>query len=244
MSDRMSGNGGKQEFGSQPPASGSRRPRPTLVCQRRQSRGEEIANALSHGLGALLALPAGVLLIRQAVANGGRLALVCLSVYAASLFLLYAVSALYHGLSNLRAKVLLQVMDHCTIFLLIFGTELPILLLVIGGPLGWTLTAISGVCALTGVALNSRDLARWHKLSLWLYLAMGWMVVLILPALVRALPLAGLLLLFGGGVAYSAGVWFYRRTAQLYLHFVWHLLVLLGSALHFLLIYYYCCPLS
>ena len=201
--------------------------------------GEEIANAISHGVGALAAIFGMVLLLFHTGEKGTALSTVSVSLYGASMILLYTVSCLYHSLSFTKAKRVFQIFDHCSIFLLILGTYIPLSFILIGGSLGWILVGINAICTVIGITLNAVSLSRWHKVSLVLYIAMGWLVVAAIYPIYRSVLLYGLLLLLGGGLAYMAGVFFYINKKHAYMHFVWHLFVLLGSTLHYLCIYTY-----
>ena len=130
-------------------------------------------------------------------------------------------------------------MDHCSIYLLILGTYVPMSLLVVGGKTGWVLFLTNTTLAVIGITLNAIDLKRFDKVSLVLYALMGWLIVLAMKAIVATLPPAGLALLVAGGVAYTAGIVFYKSQRH-YMHFVWHLFVLAGSILQYLCIALYC----
>lgn len=212
-----------------------------IVCVRRQQKGEEIANAVSHGIGALAAIVGTVCLIVHAVQRGSAMHITCVSLYGLSMILLYLFSCLYHALTSPRGKSVMQIFDHCSIFLLILGSYIPIALLVIGGTTGWVLVIINTICAILGIVLNAIDLSRWQKLSLVLYVIMGWSVVWALKPVFLAVPLPGLILLVSGGLAYTGGIVFYKMKMRKYMHFVWHLFVIAGSVLHYFFIYYYCC---
>ena len=209
--------------------------------RRPQSRGEEIANTISHGAGALLALAGAVPLAARGILSGDAKTGFSLTAYGVSLVLLYTASAVYHGVRNPEVKRRLRVMDHCSIFVLILGTYVPMSLLVVGGRLGWTLFLTNTTLAAIGITLNAIDLKRFDKVSLALYALMGWLVVLAMKAIVASLPPAGLALLVGGGLAYTVGIVFYKARGK-YMHFVWHLFVLAGSVLQFFCIALYCLP--
>ncbi len=202
--------------------------------------GEEIANAVTHGLGALAAIAGTIFLILRSAVYGTALDITSASIYGASMILLYLTSCLYHSITNIKAKKVFRIFDHCAIFILILGSYIPISLLIIGGGLGWTLVGINTFCAVLGIILNSIGLSRWHKISLILYIVMGWLAVLAIYPIYLAADLSGILLLLGGGLSYTAGVFFYKNKKSAYAHPVWHLFVLLGCALHYLFIYNYC----
>lgn len=209
--------------------------------RRPQTRGEEIANTISHGLGAVLALAGAAPLAVRGILSGSAKTGFSLTAYAVSLVLLYTASAVYHGARDPEVKRRLRIMDHCSIFVLILGTYVPMSLLVVGGRLGWTLFLTNTTLAAIGITLNAIDLKRFDKVSLALYALMGWLVVLAMKAIVAALPPAGLALLVGGGLAYTVGIVFYKARGK-YMHFVWHLFVLAGSVLQFFCIALYCLP--
>ena len=209
--------------------------------KRSQTRGEEIANTISHGLGAVLALSFAAPLAVRGILSGSAKAGFSLTAYAFSLVLLYTASAVYHGVRDPKVKRALRIMDHCSIFVLILGTYVPMSLLVVGGRTGWMLFLTNTTLAVIGITLNAIDLKRFDKVSLALYALMGWLVVLAMRAIIATLPPLGLALLAGGGVAYTAGIVFYKAQGK-YMHFVWHLFVLAGSVLQFICIALYCLP--
>ena len=206
--------------------------------RRPQTAGEEIANTVSHGVGAVLAAAGAVPLLVKAAMDSGQ-AVVGMALYAASLLGLYAASSVYHGVRNPALKKRLRVLDHCSIFLLILGTYIPMALLVLGGSLGWTLIGINAALAVVGIVLDLIDLERFSKVTLVLYAAMGWLILPAIGRVVTVLPPAGVALLAGGGVAYTVGILFYKSKRH-YMHFVWHLFVLAGSALQYFCVLLYC----
>ena len=213
----------------------------TEKVKRPQTHGEEIANTISHGLGALLAAAGAIPLAVRGFMTGGAKTGCSLTAYAVSLVLLYTASAVYHGVRNPEIKRRLRIMDHCSIFVLILGTYVPMSLLVVGGRMGWMLFLTNTTLAVIGITLNTIDLKRFDKVSLTLYALMGWLVVLAMRAVIAALPPLGLGLLAAGGVAYTAGIVFYKSQGK-YMHFVWHLFVLAGSILQYFCIALYCLP--
>ncbi|MBP1758189.1 MAG: hlyIII [Firmicutes bacterium] len=212
-----------------------------ILQVRKQGLGEEIANAISHGLGALLAIAGTVLLLVRSALYGSPIAVVSAALYGASMILLYTISCLYHALTLPRGKRVFQVLDHCSIFLLILGTYIPIALVGIGGAFGWVVFGVIAFCAVLGVTLNAVNLHRFKRFSLVLYVAMGWLAVFTIRPIYDMVSAKGILFLLLGGVAYTLGVWFYRKKESNYMHFVWHIFVLAGSTLHFCMIYQYFC---
>jgi len=207
---------------------------------RLQSLGEEIANSVSHGAGALLSVVGTAALIWRGVAMESITAVLLGLIYGLSLTVLYTVSCLYHSLKRNRAKKVFRILDHCSIFLLISGTYAPISLLIIGGWVGYTLITVNFLCAIIGIVLNAIDMKKWQKLSMVLYIIMGWMCLFTLKPLINSTPKEILWLLVGGGVAYTMGIIFYKADRVKYMHFIWHLFVLMGSILHYLFIFKGC----
>jgi hemolysin III len=197
-----------------------------------QSIGEEIANSVSHGMGAALSIAGLVLLTLRAASVGGARYIVCAAVFGASAILLYMSSTLYHSLSRTRAYRVMLSLDHGSIYLLIAGTYTPFTLIGIRGPLGWTMFAIVWSCALVGVVVKAFFAGRWNALSTAMYLLMGWLCVFAIKSMYLLLshPVFGLLI--AGGICYSAGIPFYASKRR-YMHFIWHLWVLAGTASHF-----------
>ncbi len=196
------------------------------------SIGEEIANAVTHGIGALLAIFGLIACILLSAINGS-LCLLSAVLYGISLVMLYCMSTLYHAVTNPRAKSVLRVFDHCSIFLLIAGTYSPFTLVTLRGTLGTALFVAIWAVTVFGIVLNAVDLKKFAKLSVALYILMGWAVVVAIKPLYMALPAAGFYLLVGGGLLYTFGIIFYACKWK-YAHFIWHLFVLGGSTLHFL----------
>ncbi len=206
----------------------------------RQSPGEEIANSISHGLGALLAIAGMPILIVWATMHGDALSIVSASLYGSSLILLYLFSTLYHSITNQTGKRVLQVFDHSSIFILILGTYIPVTLGLLRGWLGWTLFGINAAVAVLGITLNAVSVRRFHKLSLVLYLLSGWSVLPAIKPVAALLDLPGFILVLAGGLFYTIGVIFYRKEEVRYMHLVWHLFVLAGSLCHYFFVLFYC----
>ncbi len=197
------------------------------------SLAEEIANGATHGLGAILSVAGLTLLVTLAAPHGG-VHLASALVFGLALLLLYTASALYHLIPAPRAKHALKVVDHAAIYLLIAGTYTPFTLITLRDSGGrWLFWVIWGLAAL-GVACEAAWVHRPQWLSALIYVAMGWLVVLLVRPLSQHLPAGGLWLLFAGGVAYTVGTLFYVLHWVPFMHSVWHLFVLGGSVCHFL----------
>jgi len=207
---------------------------------RPQSLGEEISNAVSHGAGAVLGIIAIIILTIRGVRMGSVAAVLTGVFYGSALTILYGISCLYHSLKRNAAKRVFQILDHCSIFLLISGTYAPISILMIGGTIGYILITVNCLCAAVGIVLNAVNMKKWEKLSMMLYVIMGWMCLFTLKPLLDATPKGILWLLVGGGVAYTLGIIFYKMDSKKYMHFIWHLFVLAGSVLHFFFVYKGC----
>ncbi len=203
--------------------------------------GEEIANAITHGLGALFAVAAMVFCIVLSALDGDGLSIFAAVLYGLSLVVLYSMSTLYHAITHKKAKNVLRICDHCGIFFLIAGTYSPYLLITLRGPLGYGLFAAIWGVAVLGIVLNTVDLRRFEKLSVVLYLAMGWAAMAAIKPLYQALPSTGFWLMVGGGIVYTMGMIFYAGKWK-YAHSVWHLFVLGASVMHFLSIILYVIP--
>ncbi len=204
--------------------------------------GEELANSLTHGLGAALSAIALILLVAFSSLRGDGWHLVSCTLYGVTLVLLYTASTLYHAVSNPRAKRILKIVDHASIFLLIAGTYTPFLLVTLHGPWGWWLFgAVWGIAA-AGIIMKLFWTGRFRYLSTGLYLAMGWIVMIALKPLVSSLPLGGLILLGTGGLLYTLGTIFYLWKQLLFGHAIWHGFVLAASICHFFSILLYVIP--
>jgi hemolysin III len=197
-----------------------------------QTLGEEIANSISHGFGAALAIAGLVLLTLRAAEVGGTRHVICCAVFGASAVLLYLCSALYHSLSHTRAYRVMRSLDHSSIYLLIAGTYTPFTLLGLRGTVGWTLFAVVWSCACLGILIKAFTVGRWEVLSTGVYLAMGWACVFAIKSMYALLAHPVFALVLIGGVCYTAGIPFYASKRK-YMHFVWHLWVLAGTICHF-----------
>jgi len=197
------------------------------------SPGEELANGLSHSVGFLATLIGSPFLLIAAIHRGGSRPLVGVGVFAASTMLLYFSSALHHWWQAGRAKDLLEVLDHAAIFLLIAGTFTPFAVGVLWGPWGWLLLGIVWPIAIFGVLLKAVRGLQPPLFTVSLYVVMGGLIFIAIRPLSARIPIAGLLLLFGGGAAYLGGLLFYFARRFRYHHLAWHLTVLAGTALHY-----------
>ncbi len=202
--------------------------------------GEELINAISHGLGASFAIAGLVLCVSKAVISGNSLAIVSSCLYGSMLVLLYTMSTIYHALKRNRAKYVFRIFDHCTIFLLITGTYIPIVLVGIGGAVGWTYFGIVSAAAVLGIIFNAISIERFELFSMICYIAMGWVIVFGFRALAASVDIRGIILLIAGGIIYTLGAILYGLgSKRRYFHSVWHFFVLGGSILHFFMIYNY-----
>ena len=206
------------------------------------SLGEEIAHAVSHGIGILLSIAGLAVLVAFASLYGDAWHITSSSIYGATLILLYTASTLYHGIPQPAAKRVLRRLDHAAIFLLIAGTYTPFTLVNLRGGWGWTLFGLVWGFALLGVVLETVLKRRIKWLSLSLYLGLGWLVVIAIEPLLVAVEPGGLVLLLAGGLCYSLGVIFYVWKRLAYHHAVWHLFVMAGSLLHFFSVFFYVLP--
>lgn len=210
-----------------------------MAHERPLTRAEELANALTHGVGLLASLVALPVLVVTALARGDALLVMGFSVFGATLVALYAASTIYHALPPSRAKQLFRVVDHVAIYLLIAGSYTPFTFGVLRGAWGWTLSGIVWSLAVLGILLKMTVGFRFPRLSTVLYLTMGWVAVVAFKPLAAALPMAGLGWIVAGGLLYTGGVVFYQRDYRMWHHTVWHLFVLAGSACHFVAVWRY-----
>jgi hemolysin III len=206
------------------------------------SFAEELANTITHGVGALLSVAALVLMVVFAARYGNAWHIVSVSIYGATLVLLYTASTLYHGIRRPALKHFLQRIDHASIFLLIAGTYTPFTLVSLRGHWGWALFGLVWGIALLGIVLELGTTRGRQKLSLALYLGMGWIVLIAIKPMLNQVEPGGLVLLLLGGLSYTLGVIFYVRHSMAYHHAIWHLFVMLGSLLHFFSIFFYVIP--
>ena len=198
-----------------------------------RQRREELASALTHGLGATAALAAGAVLITLAALFGNAWQLGASIVFGITLLLLYLASTLYHAVSHPVTKGRLKVFDHCAIYLLIAGTYTPFTLVGLRGPTGWWLFGTIWALALAGVVFKLFYTGRFKRLSTLIYIVMGWIVVFAAKPMAQALGPASLGWLLTGGVAYTLGTVFYMRPQMRWSHAIWHGFVIAGSMCHY-----------
>lgn len=203
------------------------------------SFGEELAHAITHGLGILLSIIGLTVLVARASVYGDTRQVVAVSIFGATLVLMYTASTLYHSIPHPRAKRVLRVVDHSLIYFLIAGTYTPFTLVTLQGPWGWSLFGVTWGLAVAGVGFKVLATGRFEKLSLAIYLGMGWCAVAAIKPLLQNLELGGMVLMVAGGITYSGGVAFYVWERLRYHHAIWHLFVLGGSVLHFFAILFY-----
>jgi len=203
-----------------------------------ETKSEELANIITHGLGALCSVAA--LVFMCVLSRGDPRQLTASAIFGSTLILLYLSSTLYHTVSSPRSKSFFQVLDHAAIYLLIAGTYTPITLITLRGPWGWSLFGVTWGMAITGVMIKAfMKNNREHWISTALYLVMGWLAIIAIGPLIKALPSPGLIMLVAGGLCYSFGVIFFAWTRLRFNHALWHLFVLAGSTLHALMVILY-----
>jgi hemolysin III len=196
---------------------------------------EEAANVATHAVGLVASVVGVGALVYLGVSRGEGLHVASAGVYGVTLVALYAASTLYHAFRRPEVKRVLRVLDHCAIYLLIAGTYTPFVLVGLGGRLGWTLFAVVWAMAAAGIVFKVFATGRFAVVSTAAYVAMGWLGVVALGPLIRSLSGAALLWLLAGGIAYTAGTFFYHRRIP-YSHALWHVFVLIGSVCHFVAI--------
>jgi len=203
--------------------------------------GDILANAITHGVGAALAVVGAVYLI-SASTRGTVWQIVSCTVFASTLVLVYLCSTLYHSLVRTRARHVFHILDHSSIYLLIAGTYTPFTLVSLRGPLGWSLFAVVWTLAVAGIIFKSFAVGRFAVASAVVYLFQGWFVVFAARPLVHAIGWQGMMWLGAGGVAYTLGIVFFALDRLPYFHAAWHVFVLAGSVAHYFAILFYVVP--
>lgn len=211
----------------------------TTIDTRPYSVNEEIANALSHGLGAVLSLIGMVMLVIYAAFEDDTLKVTSFAIYGTSLVLLFSASTIYHSVNDLKTKQLFKLLDHCAIYLLIAGTYTPLMLITLQGPLGYSMLTLVWLIALGGIWFKIKFGHKYKKISLTTYLGMGFLSLPIIHKLYQSLPIGGLTLLAIGGAVYCFGVIFYVQKKIPFNHAIWHMFVLGGASCHFFMMWFY-----
>ncbi len=209
---------------------------------KKYTRGEEIVNSVTHGIGTLLSIAGLVILVVMASFTGDAMRIVSFSIYGSTLILLYLASTIYHSCSDARLKKIFRVIDHSTIFLLIAGTYTPFMLVSVRGVWGWSIFGVIWGFAFAGIILNVFFFGKARNLSVAAYIIMGWLCVIALRKMLAAIEPAGIALLAAGGLFYTVGVVFYVWKSLKFNHAVWHLFVMSGSLCHFFSILFYVLP--
>jgi len=207
--------------------------------QREPSAAEEMANSISHGLGLVASLAAAPILIFVALKAGGPAAIFGAAVFAVSMVSLYLASTLYHLLPEENGKSFFRILDHSAIFVLIAGTYTPFTLGVLRGPWGWTLLGLIWTLAIVGLILKAVPATRYSRVSIVLYVVMGWLAVIAVRPILLHVPLPGILWIVAGGLAYTGGLVFFGLHRLRFNHFIWHLFVLAGTVCHFFAVLWY-----
>ncbi len=207
-----------------------------------QTREEEIANSITHGIATLLSIAGLVILLVVSATVGSVRAVTSLSIFGATLIILYLVSTLYHSITHDAAKRVLKILDHSSIYLLIAGSYTPVALVILRGAWGWSLFGIIWGMALLGICLHAFAIERFKILSILLYLIMGWLVVIAIKPLTQSCEKGLILWLLIGGLAYTFGTIFYAWKKLPYHHTLWHLFVICGSMAHFFGMLFYIAP--
>ncbi|MBR4036880.1 MAG: hemolysin III family protein [Oscillospiraceae bacterium] len=212
---------------------------------KRYTTGEEIFNSVSHGVSALGAVVGCSVMVTLAACFGSGKAVASALIFGLSLVTMYTMSTLYHAFPFGKVKRIFRIFDHSSIPLLIAGSYTPFCLIALdGNAKGTVVVAVVWRCAILAITLNVINLDRFEKTNLVLYIAMGWAVVFALKDITATLPENGFVLLTAGGIAYTAGIFFYKMTKVRYMHSVWHLFVTAGSLLHFLCVVMYVLPMT
>ena len=212
----------------------------TKLCDRilpDYTKGEELFNTISHTAGAAFGIAALLTCLFVAVTTGDGWSIVSAAIYGASLILLYSMSSLYHGLRHEMVKKVFQVIDHCTIYLLIAGTYTPVMLCsvrVVSPLWAWIIMGIVWGCSIVATVFTAIDLKRYAVFSMICYLGMGWSVILAIKPTMEALPLPALLWIVFGGISYTLGAILYGLGKKYrYMHSIFHMFVLIGSILQY-----------
>ncbi|MFE4090414.1 hemolysin III family protein [Priestia sp. YIM B13484] len=208
------------------------------------TRGEEIANAITHGVGAVLSIVGLTLLIVLSSLEGTPWHVISFTIYGVTMLLLYVSSTLVHSFPEGKVKDLFEIFDHSSIYLFIAGTYTPFLFIAVKGTTGWTLFGIVWGIALAGIVFKAFFVKKSLFISTILYVFMGWMIVFAWDSLTQNIAHQGIVLLVVGGVLYTIGAVFYVWRGFRFHHMIWHMFVLGGTVLHFLAIILYVLPIT
>ncbi|MFE7818744.1 hemolysin III family protein [Priestia megaterium] len=208
------------------------------------TRGEEIANAITHGVGAVLSIVGLTLLIVLSSLEGTPWHVISFTIYGVTMLLLYVSSTLVHSFPEGKVKDLFEIFDHSSIYLFIAGTYTPFLFIAVKGTTGWTLFGIVWGIALAGIVFKAFFVKKFLFISTILYVFMGWMIVFAWNSLTQNIAHQGIVLLVVGGVLYTIGAVFYVWRGFRFHHMIWHMFVLGGTVLHFLAIILYVLPIT
>ncbi|WP_373035423.1 hemolysin III family protein [Sulfurimonas sp.] len=200
---------------------------------------EEIWHAISHGLGLALSIAGLVILVSFATMDGSVMAVISSAIFGTTLILMYGSSTLYHAITHEEAKELFQKFDHASIYFLIAGSYTPITLVSLEGLWGYSIASAIWTTAFIGVYMKFAYSNRFERLSLFLYLIMGWSIVVAIEPLRESMEVGGIYLLVAGGLSYTFGVFFYINDHKNFYHAIWHLFVLGGSIFHFFMTLFY-----
>lgn len=209
-----------------------------------QTLGEEIANAITHGLTAIAAVAGLVVLIVFAAGGGDPWRIVTFSIFGACLVILYAASTCYHAVRPGPLKNALRVLDHSAIYLLIAGSYTPFMLVSLRGPWGWSILGVVWALAIVGTIYKLLCIGKWPLFSVGLYIGMGWLAIIAIKPMLDHMPGGALAWLIAGGLAYTVGVIFYIWESLPYNHAIWHGFVSAGSVCHFLAVLWYVLPID
>ena len=200
---------------------------------------EEIWHAISHGIGLALSIAGLTIMVAFASMKGSAIGVVSTAIFGTTLILLYGSSTLYHAITHHDIKQRFQQFDHASIYLLIAGSYTPITLVSLGGAWGWSIFSAVWTIAILGISLTFVYPRRFEKLSLLLYVVMGWIIIIAIKPLLASMESGGLWLLLAGGLSYTIGIIFYVWEKLPFNHAIWHLFVLGGSILHFFMVLLY-----
>jgi hemolysin III len=203
------------------------------------SRLEDQLNVTSHALGSALSIIGTAIMLVVSVNSGDGWAIASAVIYGASLITMFSSSAIYHGITNVRIRKLMQRFDHIAILYLIAGTFTPFALVSLQSVWGWAVFGFVWFCAITGTIVHLTPLRRYHLMMVALNLIMGWSALLIIVPLMAVIEPAGLGMLIAGGITYTLGLVFYLNNKIWLNHFIWHMFVLMGAGLHFCTVLFY-----